>query len=54
MQGDLLTPLLNDAAFLTQISNKKILILANLPYIPENMDLPIDVLNNDPALALWG
>lgn len=53
-QGDLLTPLLNDAAFLTQISNKKILILANLPYIPENMDLPIDVLNNDPALALWG
>jgi release factor glutamine methyltransferase len=53
-QGDLLEPLLNDLLFLDQIRGKRVLILANLPYIPEDTILPIDVTDNDPALALWG
>lgn len=53
-QGDLLDPFLNDLAFLDQIRGKRVLILANLPYIPEDTILPIDVTSNDPALALWG
>jgi methylase of polypeptide subunit release factors len=49
-----MAPLLNDSALMAHIRNKRVLIIANLPYIPESTILPTDVIHDDPALALWG
>ena len=50
MYGSLALPVLKSLLLWSRI-----LIVANLPYIPSGIKLPSDVINQDPALALfWG
>lgn len=48
VQGDLLSPVLS------QVLPKRLVIVANLPYIAEDEVLPSDVISYEPPIALWG
>lgn len=53
LQGNLLDVFLDQSA-LKKLTNRRVLIVANLPYIGENEEIGEDVRLEDPAIALYG